>query len=164
MTAAVKRKALDFTTRYRALRKADGLCPYCGVELEHDHEDGAKIAFDHVIPLSRGGADAIENLIACCSGCNASKHTKTALEFFCEREGIEVPWFARFNPDKDGFSAPDDYEDLIDRTAWTACWPELEELGDDYALEHEHERAEVEIAAVLTRIFPEQFREVEGSP
>jgi hypothetical protein len=134
----VKRKPLDFATRYAAMRKSEGLCPYCGVELQFEHDDGERVAFDHVIPLSRGGADDISNIIACCFPCNAAKHTKTGLEYLCEVEGLSVHWFARFNPELDGYSAEDTYEDLLDRDAWFGSWREIA-AGTDYCDDHAYE-------------------------
>lgn len=51
---------------WRKLRNAvlmrDGCaCRYCGAE--------ARMA-DHVVPRRRGGADALDNLVACCAPCN----------------------------------------------------------------------------------------------
>lgn len=52
-----------------------GLCAYCERELEGEYE------VDHMIPLSREGAnDAMNHAVACCH-CNRSKFTKTAEEF-----------------------------------------------------------------------------------
>jgi hypothetical protein len=126
-----KRKALDFAIKYAAMRKSGGLCPYCGVQLEFEHEHGTRVAFDHIIPISRGGADDLSNLIACCFSCNAAKHAKTAFEYICEREGIAVHWFARFNPEMDGFSVADNSYDLADKGAWLSCWGEVFDGQDD---------------------------------
>lgn len=51
-------------------------CRYCGGEASEA---------DHVIPKSKGGSDAAENLVASCRSCNASKgdnllHPALALE------------------------------------------------------------------------------------
>jgi 5-methylcytosine-specific restriction endonuclease McrA len=42
-------------------------CAYCGAVAEH---------IDHVIPISRGGAHKIGNLVAACSSCNLRKGSK----------------------------------------------------------------------------------------
>lgn len=54
-----------------------GMCAYCGVSRAD--------SIDHVIPLSRGGPHATENIIPACFSCNASKNNKTALEFILWR-------------------------------------------------------------------------------
>jgi len=46
----------------------DPCCRYCEVEL---HQRRATL--DHVIPRSRGGADAISNLALTCKFCNMAK-------------------------------------------------------------------------------------------
>lgn len=134
----VKRKPLDFAMRYAAMRRSGGKCPYCGIELEFEHRGGERVAFDHIIPLSRGGADDSRNLIACCFPCNAAKHTQTGLEYICELEGLEVHWFAKFNPELDGFGVENDWADLVDRRAWRSCWPEVCD-GEDASYAYEAE-------------------------
>lgn len=44
-----------------------GLCAYCGEQAEHA---------DHVMPLSKGGSDDIENIVPACVACNLSKKDK----------------------------------------------------------------------------------------
>lgn len=44
-----------------------GLCAYCGEQAEHA---------DHVMPLSKGGSDDIENIAPACIACNLSKKDK----------------------------------------------------------------------------------------
>ncbi len=47
----------------------DGKCVACGVK--------GKLTVDHVVPLSKGGTNFIDNLQPLCSKCNSSKGTKT---------------------------------------------------------------------------------------
>lgn len=57
-------------TEWRALCGWFGnICLKCG-------SDG-KLTADHVIPISKGGANTIINLQPLCVSCNSSKHTKT---------------------------------------------------------------------------------------
>jgi len=51
------------------LRFYGNQCAYCGRP--------GKLTIDHVTPLSRGGANSIENLVAACRSCNSRKWAKT---------------------------------------------------------------------------------------
>lgn len=46
-----------------------GKCMYCEKPLEHYR----KVTYDHVVPVSKGGADDWENIVAACQDCNQSK-------------------------------------------------------------------------------------------
>jgi hypothetical protein len=53
--------------------------------------DISEVAFDHAVPLSRGGSWGLENIDVICQGCNAIKGDGTPEEFnaflsFLERE------------------------------------------------------------------------------
>ncbi len=56
------------------LRDAD-LCMYCGKQ----HSDG-NLTRDHLVPLSRGGADTWTNVVAACRSCNHLKGARTPEE------------------------------------------------------------------------------------
>ena len=60
----------DFATAQQLL---EGLCAYCGVT--------GPLTLDHVVPLARGGAHRIENLVAACKPCNSRKGARDELEF-----------------------------------------------------------------------------------
>jgi 5-methylcytosine-specific restriction endonuclease McrA len=51
-------------------------CYYC-----KNHFSGSTIHFDHIIPLSRGGAHSVTNLCASCPSCNLQKGAKTPAEW-----------------------------------------------------------------------------------
>ncbi len=62
---------------YRYVHTAPAIkCHYCGKDAPK-----GKRHVDHLIPLSRGGAHVLGNLVAACAACNLSKHTKTVDEF-----------------------------------------------------------------------------------
>lgn len=49
-------------------------CVYCGAE-------NVDLEIEHIVPVSRGGNDALTNLTLACQPCNIRKYTKTAAEF-----------------------------------------------------------------------------------
>jgi 5-methylcytosine-specific restriction endonuclease McrA len=51
------------------VRRYGGRCAYCGIRPD-------RIYMDHVIPLIKGGRDAIGNVLPTCFACNASKGPK----------------------------------------------------------------------------------------
>ena len=53
----------------------DGKCCYCGCDLN------GKFHVDHVIPLTRGGSDAADNIAIACAFCNQSKKDKLLSEW-----------------------------------------------------------------------------------
>ena len=58
------------------MRQSGGTCAHCGSE--------GKLHVDHILPLSRGGSNELENLQMLCAPCNQSKHTKTMDEWVGE--------------------------------------------------------------------------------
>lgn len=74
---------LDCIDRIKELRRETN-CHWCGCEIHWTPR--AKVALtlltiDHVIPVSRGGAHAPDNLVAACYSCNASKGNKLVDEW-----------------------------------------------------------------------------------
>lgn len=63
----------------------DTKCSYCSAPLF-----GKPIHFDHIIPLSRGGAHCVANLCASCPSCNESKCNKLVSEWKPEMAHIVI--------------------------------------------------------------------------
>lgn len=57
----------------RYVYKMMPLCPYCNLNKSD--------TLDHVTPLSKGGTNNADNVIAVCRSCNSKKGAKTLLEF-----------------------------------------------------------------------------------
>jgi len=58
-------------TRRGVFARDDWTCMYCGAPAEN---------VDHVMPRSRGGAHAWDNVVAACRRCNSRKENRTVAE------------------------------------------------------------------------------------
>jgi 5-methylcytosine-specific restriction endonuclease McrA len=54
-------------------------CFYCGSKFEDSR--GRRPTVDHIIPLHRGGANTIQNIVYACESCNLSKGKRTPWEW-----------------------------------------------------------------------------------
>ena len=61
------------TIRRQVIERAQGRCEYCQCWVAYATES---FDVEHIIPVSRGGVTAFDNLAFACSGCNGHKHTK----------------------------------------------------------------------------------------
>jgi hypothetical protein len=59
----------EITTQQRELviQRARGCCEYCWSQLKFSPDP---FSIEHIIPLSKGGTDALDNLALSCQGCN----------------------------------------------------------------------------------------------
>ncbi len=64
-------------------------CQYCG-------KRGKTLTIDHVLPKDRGGSNAWENIVACCTECNNKKGNHTPSE--ARMKLIKEPTRPRFIP------------------------------------------------------------------
>jgi hypothetical protein len=71
------RKEISASKRKTVFERYAYRCVYC-----QGYED---LTIDHIIPVSKGGTNDLDNLQAACRKCNSSKLTKTDSEF---RKGI----------------------------------------------------------------------------
>lgn len=66
----------------RAMRSRPAVqCYWCGRKIR-----GGQIHFDHVFPISKGGAHSISNLCIACQWCNSSKHDRTPSGWKCHAQ------------------------------------------------------------------------------
>ncbi|QWR78852.1 HNH endonuclease [Candidatus Magnetomonas plexicatena] len=65
----------------------DGVCYYCGLKFP-----ATELTMDHLIPLSKGGMSARENIVAACRNCNTKKNSQLTVDWteYMERlKGME---------------------------------------------------------------------------
>jgi len=62
----------------KAVRQRDEPCHICGGAIDYNapHLSPGEFVIDHVIPLSKGGADALHNCRAAHRACNRTKGDK----------------------------------------------------------------------------------------
>lgn len=85
------RHSFDWRKIKKIIQKTEGRCFYCHCQLPNDTyvpDDGYAASYkirnwhvDHVMPISRGGSNLIENLVPACCKCNAEKSNMTASEY-----------------------------------------------------------------------------------
>jgi len=63
--------------------KQTAICYYCQKPIPSE-----KIHFDHIVPLSRGGAHSVGNLCVSCQPCNNRKHAKSVQAFVISGQQI----------------------------------------------------------------------------
>lgn len=75
------RQAAEIAThtleQWIAKRNAIGCCIYCGVP--------GPLTKDHATPVTRGGSNALDNVVPACMSCNVSKGNLTAAEYLARR-------------------------------------------------------------------------------
>lgn len=65
-----KREPIPKSVRFEVFKRARFRCQYCGAR----QTDGdVTLHVDHVIPVSEGGTNDIQNLVAACASCNLGK-------------------------------------------------------------------------------------------
>jgi 5-methylcytosine-specific restriction endonuclease McrA len=76
----VKRRPISEGLRYDVFARANFRCEACGASpKDKDNEVEVRLEVDHIIPVSKGGSSAFNNLQALCRACNlgkAAKYTK----------------------------------------------------------------------------------------
>ena len=86
----MRRKHISYRMRFKIFARDKFTCQYCG---KHAHEEPLEI--DHVIPLSHGGTNELDNLITSCRRCNRKKHDstwKTKIQLLDEEKPLIYEW------------------------------------------------------------------------
>lgn len=66
------------------LKRFHGRCGYCGIA-------HAELTVDHVVPTSKGGGNALSNLMPACLDCNRLKGNLTVEEFRARLANLPQP-------------------------------------------------------------------------
>ncbi|KKN38025.1 hypothetical protein LCGC14_0757370 [marine sediment metagenome] len=61
--------AIGKKDRFEIFKRDGFCCAYCGSK-------SSNLTQDHIIPVARGGAYSVENIVPACSACNTAKGTK----------------------------------------------------------------------------------------
>lgn len=72
--AAIEKFQVTKRDLERTLARFDRACAYCLERLE-------LVTWDHVVPVSRGGAHCVGNLVPACRSCNSAKNARTLTEW-----------------------------------------------------------------------------------
>ena len=106
------KKAVKFS-RHNILARDGWKCGYCG-----DKVTTQDMTQDHVIPRSQGGKTCWENIVTCCSDCNAKKANRTPRQagMRLRREPYKPTWVPLFSISLSG-SVPEQWASYV---YWTA--------------------------------------------
>ena len=80
MRAARERGRHTAQEWFALVRSVDSTCYYCGLQCRR-WPNHMRITKDHKLPVSRGGSDAIDNIVVACKRCNSEKSNMTDEEF-----------------------------------------------------------------------------------
>lgn len=67
-----RRSGISLSLRYKVFERDKSRCRICGCSVE----DGVTLEVDHIVPVSKGGSNDIENLQTLCFECNRGKSDK----------------------------------------------------------------------------------------
>jgi 5-methylcytosine-specific restriction endonuclease McrA len=83
------------------------------------HHPSQKATGDHLIPLSEGGKDALDNMIMACTRCNTKRGVRPAMEFF---EAIQSGDPHRVRADKKKYTQEELAEKRSQKDQKTTFW------------------------------------------
>ena len=109
---SMARAYLTVSDKNLVVARAQGRCEYCQCWAKYSTDP---FHIEHVSPVSRGGADDLDNLALSCSGCNGHKYNKTDAPD--PADGKIVPLFdPRRQRWADHFGWQEDYLQIIGLT------------------------------------------------
>lgn len=111
-TKTEERKLFTYEERKSILKSSYGICAHCGKKLTTK-----TMTVEHIIPISRGGTNDMENLTALCKECNKKKGNMLYLPYgfytalrdkprYEEMQRYMADWFADMQEDFDAERYP----------------------------------------------------------
>jgi hypothetical protein len=122
------------TRKFQILVSADFTCAYCGCRPGSEH-----LHVDHLVPVSRGGSDNIENLCCACETCNSRKSNAiifpSSMVIGVDNDGFRIhrrfgTWAVMF----------DETRLVMERIGW-GYWFEAERLYEFRFITHLEEKS-----------------------
>lgn len=81
---AKKRTSMSRRLRFDVFKRDSFVCQYCG-----SHPPSIVLHVDHIVPVSAGGENVLENLITSCESCNLGKGARP-LRLVPDRKAVDV--------------------------------------------------------------------------
>ncbi len=69
-----------------ASERQNHFCCYCGRETNDIVDHDMQATLDHLVPVSKGGQDTLENSVMACAKCNRKRGNENAEEFWEKRQ------------------------------------------------------------------------------
>lgn len=122
------------TRKFQILVSADFTCAYCGCRPGSEN-----LHVDHLVPVSRGGSDNIENLCCACETCNSRKSNSiifpSSMVLGVDNDGLRIHrrfgnWAVMF----------DENNLVMERLGW-GYWFEVERLYEHRFITHLREKS-----------------------
>ena len=126
-----KNRVFSAPSKRNVFTRDDFTCQYCGVQVTMNTG-----TLDHVQPRSRGGRDAIDNVVCSCKTCNNLKDDRTPEEFYAwaktaaGRKFISDPEHARLKSEPRALTEEEKIKVLLkkfkgkERRVWVQCLKE----------------------------------------
>lgn len=80
----VQKKNFTAADVVRKFIEQQGACAYCGIDVVDDYH------IDHIVPVSKGGANDVKNIHVVCPKCNRKKLAKLEADFLRDNPKVRV--------------------------------------------------------------------------
>jgi hypothetical protein len=98
--------------RLTIVERAYGCCEYCLCQADFATQS---FSVEHIVPVSQGGSNSLDNLALACQGCNSHKHAKSKVPDPIDGELVNL-YHPRRQKWTDHFRWSEDYTLIIGLT------------------------------------------------